>query len=41
MNFRDLQIGPGVAVPIGVGPSRGVRALFVYLSVEHPLRKAR
>lgn len=30
-----LQIVPGIAVPIGVGPSRGERALFVYLSVEH------
>jgi hypothetical protein len=34
-----LQIVPGIAVPIGVGPSRGERSLFVYLSVEHPFRK--
>jgi hypothetical protein len=33
-----LQIAPGVAVPIGVGPSRGERSLFVYLSFEHPFR---
>ncbi|MDB4878715.1 MAG: hypothetical protein JWL60_161 [Gemmatimonadetes bacterium] len=31
-----LQIVPGVAVPIGVGPSRGERSLFAYLSLEHP-----
>ncbi|MET0399773.1 MAG: transporter [Longimicrobiaceae bacterium] len=31
-----LQVVPGVAVPIGVGPSDGERALFLYLSFEHP-----
>ncbi len=31
-----LQIVPGVAVPIGVGPSDGERSLFLYLSFEHP-----
>jgi hypothetical protein len=31
-----LQIVPGVAVPIGVGPSRGDRQTFLYLSFEHP-----
>lgn len=31
-----LQIVPGLAVPIGLGPSRGERAVFVYLSFEHP-----
>jgi hypothetical protein len=30
-----MQIVPGLAVPIGLGPSEGDRALFVYLSVEH------
>ena len=30
-----LQIVPGLGVPIGLGPSRGERALFVYLSFEH------
>jgi hypothetical protein len=32
-----LQIVPGLAVPIGVGPSRGERAVLVYLSFEHPM----
>lgn len=31
-----LQIVPGLAVPIGLGPSRGDRYLFLYLSFEHP-----
>ncbi|HSP13987.1 MAG TPA: transporter [Thermoanaerobaculia bacterium] len=36
-----LQIVPGVAVPIGVGPSAGERSLVLYLSFEHPfLRRA-
>ncbi|HJU84670.1 MAG TPA: hypothetical protein VJ600_10700 [Holophagaceae bacterium] len=40
-NFPSgLQIVPGVAVPIGVGPSRGDRALFLYLSFEHPFGSA-
>lgn len=30
-----VQIVPGIAVPIGLGPSRGERSLFVYLSFEH------
>lgn len=30
-----MQIVPGIAVPIGLGPSEGDRAVFVYLSVEH------
>ena len=34
----DLQIVPGVGVPIGIGPSSGERDLFLYLSVEHPFR---
>lgn len=32
-----LQIVPGVAVPIGVGPSRGKTSLFLYLSAELPV----
>ena len=32
----SLQIVPGFAVPIGVGPSRGKNAIFVYFSVELP-----
>ena len=35
-NFESgLQLVPGIAVPIGIGPSRGERSLFLYLSVEH------
>jgi len=30
-----LQIVPGIAVPIGVGPSAGERGVFLYLSFEH------
>jgi hypothetical protein len=33
-----MQIVPGIGVPIGVGPSRGTRDLFLYLSVEHNFR---
>ncbi|MGE5346299.1 MAG: hypothetical protein ACM3JH_10115 [Acidithiobacillales bacterium] len=33
----QLQIVPGFAVPIGVGPSRGKDAIFAYLSVELPV----
>lgn len=39
-NFKNgLQIVPGVAVPLGVGPSRGERGIFLYLSFEHPFRR--
>lgn len=39
-NFKSgLQIVPGIAVPIGIGPSRGDRGVFFYLSFEHPLKK--
>lgn len=31
-----LQIVPGIAFPLGVGSSRGERAVFFYLSFEHP-----
>jgi hypothetical protein len=35
-NFASgLQIVPGVAYAIGVGPSRGEQAAFIYLSFEH------
>jgi len=38
-NFSNgLQIVPGFAVPVGVGPSAGEKGLFFYLSFEHPLR---
>ncbi|HEX8452180.1 MAG TPA: transporter [Longimicrobium sp.] len=30
-----LQIVPGLAFPIGVGPSSGERSVFLYLSFEH------
>jgi hypothetical protein len=33
-----LQIVPGVAMPIGVGPSAGEKGIFLYLSFEHPFR---
>jgi outer membrane putative beta-barrel porin/alpha-amylase len=37
-NFSSgLQIVPGLALPIGVGPSAGDRSVVVYLSFEHPL----
>jgi hypothetical protein len=35
---HDLQIVPGLGVPIGAGPSHGERDLFLYLSFEHPFR---
>ena len=38
-NFASgLQIVPGVAYGIGVGPSRGEHSAFVYLSFEHRFR---
>lgn len=33
-----LQIVPGLAMPIGVGPSSGERSVFLYLSFEHAFR---
>jgi len=39
-NFKNgLQIVPGIAVPVGVGPSSGAKGVFLYLSLEHPYRK--
>jgi hypothetical protein len=39
-NFKDgLQIVPGIGIPLGVGPSAGEKAVFLYLSFEHPFRK--
>jgi hypothetical protein len=32
---NGLQIVPGIGVPIGLGVSRGERAVLLYLSVEH------
>jgi hypothetical protein len=34
-----LQIVPGIAAPIGIGPSGGETALFFYLSLEHPFAR--
>ena len=40
INFASgLQIVPGLAVPIGAGPSHGDRGVFVYLSFEHPFTR--
>ncbi|HKQ61131.1 MAG TPA: hypothetical protein VJS92_07555 [Candidatus Polarisedimenticolaceae bacterium] len=33
-----LQIVPGIAVPLGLGPSSGERVVLFYLSFEHPFR---
>ena len=35
-----LQIVPGIAVPIGAGPSSGEQQIFFYLSFEHPFRRS-
>lgn len=36
-NFKSgLQIVPGVAMPIGIGPCAGEKGMVVYLSFEHP-----
>jgi hypothetical protein len=38
INFDcGLQIVPGFAVPIGIGPSRGAYGIFGYLSFEFPI----
>lgn len=36
INLGSTQIVPGLAVPIGLGPSSGERSVFLYFSVEHP-----
>ncbi|HYK51486.1 MAG TPA: hypothetical protein VEU94_17310 [Terriglobales bacterium] len=39
-NFKNrLQIVPGIAMPIGIGPSAGEKSVFLYLSFEHPFRR--
>lgn len=39
-NFPSgLQIVPGIAFPVGIGPSEGEEAVFLYLSFEHPFKK--
>jgi hypothetical protein len=41
-NFKGgLQVVPGVAIPIGIGPSSGEVGLLLYLSIEHPFRRPR
>jgi hypothetical protein len=34
-----LQVVPGLAFPFGIGSSRGERAVFAYLSFEHPFTR--
>ena len=34
-----VQVVPGLAYTIGLGPTRGEDALFIYLSLEHPFRR--
>jgi hypothetical protein len=36
---RGLIVSPGVAAPIGVGPSRGERGIFFYIAFEHLFKK--
>jgi len=33
-----LQVVPGIAFPIGLGPSKGDEGVYLYLSFEHPFR---
>ena len=41
-NFKSgLQIVPGLAFPLGVGPSHGQESILLYLSFEHPFGKHR
>jgi hypothetical protein len=41
-NFASgLQIVPGFAIPIGIGPSSGDHGMFFYLSFEHPFTDKR
>ena len=34
-----LSISPGIAVPIGIGPSRGTRDIVFYIAFGHPARR--
>ncbi len=34
-----LQVVPGIAFPIGVGPSEGEKGMYLYVSFEHPFRR--
>lgn len=35
------QVVPGIAFPVGVGPTAGHRGVYAYLSVEHSFRRPR
>jgi hypothetical protein len=37
LDLGKLQVVPGIAFPIGMGPSKGEYGAFAYLSFEHPL----
>jgi hypothetical protein len=39
INLGSLQIVPGIAFPIGIGPSSGQKSVFLYLSFEHPFHR--
>lgn len=39
INLGGLQVVPGLAYLVGVGPSSGQRGVFFYLSLEHPFKK--
>jgi len=34
-----LTVSPGVAIPIGLGPSRGENNILFYIAFSHPIRK--
>jgi hypothetical protein len=36
IDLDKLQVVPGIAFPIGFGPSKGDYGVFLYLSLEHP-----
>lgn len=36
----DVRLVPGIAFPVGVGPSDGQRAVMLYLSLEHPFGRS-
>lgn len=41
LNYKSgLQIVPGIGFPFGIGPSRGERGVYLYLSFEHPFNAA-
>jgi hypothetical protein len=40
IDIGGMQVVPGVAFPLGIGPSRGDNGVFFYLSFEHPFRLA-